>query len=85
MTPLSQKVLGTGLAPVRLPVNPMPLAVALVAMEPLWDMLVAVTCAPDCVHVAFQPDPILWPESGKSNSSFQLLTGSPRLVMATSP
>lgn len=45
----------------------------------------AVTRVPDCVQVAFQPDAIFCPELGKSNSSFQLPTGSPRLVIATSP
>jgi hypothetical protein len=82
--PLSENVVGAGLAPVSEPVNPIDVEV-LVAREPFQLALAAVTCVPDCDQLALQPWATFCPLSEKSNTRVQLDIGPPRLVMATAP
>ncbi len=85
VTPLRLNAPGFGLAPVNEPMNPSDDTLPPVGTAPFQLAFVAVTCAPACAQVALQPWVTFCPASGKSNSSFQLVSGSPRLVTATAP
>jgi len=80
-TPLRVKLPGTGLLDVQPPLKPKDVLPP-VAREPLYETLTAVTAVPLCVTVAFQACVTVCP-APKLQRSVQLLTGSPRLVMAT--
>ncbi|GAA4699110.1 hypothetical protein Prum_089220 [Phytohabitans rumicis] len=80
--PLSENAVGTGLALLYAPTNPIAVDPP-VPSDPFQLMLAAVTRAADCVQVALQPWVTRWPVFGKSNVSVQLVTGEPRLVIET--
>src|SRR5690349_17478296 len=79
--PLRVNAVGTGLAEPKVPLNPV-LTVAPVPRVPFHAALETVTCWPLCAYVAVQAWVASWAESGESYSRFQLLGGSPELVMA---
>src|SRR5690349_21067668 len=81
-TPLSVNAVGRGLAPVKEPVNPRS-TVAPVASVRFQSTAAAVTVAPDCDQVAFQPWTLFCPASGMVNPSVHPETGAPRLVILT--
>src|SRR5438105_2621092 len=81
VVPLSAKLDGTALAPVHAPLNPNDV-VAPVAIDALYDMLVAVTAPPDWATVAFHAWVTVCP-LGNVQASRHPLIGSPRLVMST--
>jgi hypothetical protein len=82
VVPLTAKLTGTGLLPVQVPLKPNEV-VALVARLLFQPASVAVTVLPLCVKFAFQPWLTVCP-AGNDHLTVQDVSGSPRLVRATS-
>src|SRR4051812_28915410 len=79
-TPLTAKLVGSPLVPVKAPLKPTSLTVAPLATDPFHDAFVTVTRLEDCANWPFQPCVTVW-FPVKSNVMVQLFQASPRFLM----